>query len=440
MKQRIIIHAGPGKTGSSAIQYWMKTNRENLSDVGVYYPDHRVNQCGISSGNIESVFTADTSSGWRIDQLKISALLDEFYRGPHHTLLLSSEYFYRQIPLLNQAFPAAEFVVYIRHPLEQRESGYNQGIKRHGTTILFEPSRRPRFADLDFLRHIIEEEEKTRLILRPYGPELFAGGSIIADFLSLLDVGLSVEQPPQINFSYSFEALEFKRHANHFPLGGLSGDLDKLLQDCPLGQRVYSLLEPERFKETTRYLLPQIEEFIRIEKQKQLQPYFDHVANSRQKPWRRQIVCRKDLQMIADYVADRAPDVHKKLQHLAQEYRSLPLPNPEYYDCFGIEPVLYNDSIEAERTTELCRQLFKDSEQHKTRFFRLLLSYLEENNLSDAAEHFSEAAFSMYPENEFVREKVNSYRVQSLRNDSNGRQRSNRLRCFLKAVKELFRR
>ena len=54
-----------------------------------------------------------------------------------HTLLLSSEFFFPAIADIQKAFPEAEFVVYVRNPIELLESNYNQSVKRHDETKAF---------------------------------------------------------------------------------------------------------------------------------------------------------------------------------------------------------------------------------------------------------------------------------------------------------------
>lgn len=48
----ILIHAGPGKTGSSALQKFLHSHRNELAAQGVLYPEHQLDANGISSGHI----------------------------------------------------------------------------------------------------------------------------------------------------------------------------------------------------------------------------------------------------------------------------------------------------------------------------------------------------------------------------------------------------
>ncbi len=52
----IIIHIGPPKTGTSAIQKWLKDHTDDLKQCGVYYPEHLEDSNGVSSGNLLSIF------------------------------------------------------------------------------------------------------------------------------------------------------------------------------------------------------------------------------------------------------------------------------------------------------------------------------------------------------------------------------------------------
>ena len=49
--KQIIIHVGPAKTGTSALQYFLLRNRNELKKVGYYYPEHRIDENDISGGH-----------------------------------------------------------------------------------------------------------------------------------------------------------------------------------------------------------------------------------------------------------------------------------------------------------------------------------------------------------------------------------------------------
>ena len=67
---KIIIHVGPSKTGTSAIQNWLSSHQKNLLELGIYYPPHRVDINGISSGNLLQVFDRDGDESIKLSELR----------------------------------------------------------------------------------------------------------------------------------------------------------------------------------------------------------------------------------------------------------------------------------------------------------------------------------------------------------------------------------
>ena len=53
---KVVIHVGPPKTGTSALQNWLLQNRLWLQQNGIYYPEHGVDVNGVSSGNVDSLY------------------------------------------------------------------------------------------------------------------------------------------------------------------------------------------------------------------------------------------------------------------------------------------------------------------------------------------------------------------------------------------------
>ena len=129
---RIVVHTGPGKTGSSALQLWLSENTEKLREQGVYYPTHKTDANGVSSGNRHKVLEQTESGRLTPSPRLIEKLLGDFERSGTQTLLLSSEFFFPAIAELDCLLPGAEFLAYLRDPLESFESDYNQRVKRHG--------------------------------------------------------------------------------------------------------------------------------------------------------------------------------------------------------------------------------------------------------------------------------------------------------------------
>ncbi len=334
--KRIILHAGPPKTGTSAVQHWLQAHAVELRNYGVSYPVHRLDKNDVSSGNLTEVLERVAPREWRVSPALVERLLKKFETEDCATLLLSSEFFFRILRDVAQMLPTAEFVVYLRDPTELRQSGYAQGVKRHGVTKPFKVNSNPGRGVVNRLRALMEFGLGDRLIIRPYSQELFAGGSIVSDLLSVLGVEMPVEMSQAVNTSYTFEALEFKRHANHFPLGRHAARLDRVLQACNAGQSTYSLLEPVEARRVRQLFVAELQEFAVTWRQPQLLPFAEWLEARQERPWRQQTATRQDIELIGDYVRQHAPLMHYRLKWLAWRHQRLPLPTPHYHRFYGI--------------------------------------------------------------------------------------------------------
>lgn len=343
--KKIVIHIGPPKTGTSALQFCFHRNTDYLSRNGVWYPQHPVGPNRVSSGNRDFILSPlpDPLDGpptlnWSVDNKKIKKLCADFEKSKYTTLLLSSEFFWRQAMDLYKYFPNARYIAYLRNPIDLLESNYNQGVKRAGSTSPFSVRRPAIFRQLSVLSEIFEHKNKIRLELRPYGAEFFVGGSIEADFYSLL--GLEYEQPDlgMINSSYSFEALEFKRHANHFELGALDAKLDNLLQGCDLGKSSYSLIPPARYRKLLDRYLRRLDRFIDNYSQSNLIAYRNGIESIQQRDFCQQKIDKISIQMISDYLRLNAPSEYRSLQTIVRNNRDILLPNNQFFECFDKKP------------------------------------------------------------------------------------------------------
>lgn len=130
---RVLLHVGHGKTGSSFLQAALANSPEALAAHGLGYPidpevAENARRGGISSGNMAPSARA------------LQSALEQGWEGPQDTLLISSESFFYKMRLkgfpekLRQLLPDAEVQVllYVRDPLEHAVSKYQQGVKRGG--------------------------------------------------------------------------------------------------------------------------------------------------------------------------------------------------------------------------------------------------------------------------------------------------------------------
>ncbi|MGM0767989.1 MAG: hypothetical protein ACQEV6_08185 [Pseudomonadota bacterium] len=223
---RVVLHIGAPKTGTSAIQYFLNTNRDRLQKYGIFYPPHSSDSNRISGGH--GALLSGTSAD-SLDDSRACAQrwLDDALAQKCHTLLLSSESFYTGWKVLPGLFEGHDLQVlaYARDPVELLVSNHNQSIKRHfGTESL-----------QDFLRRSLASENRgvngdiffdwgqavgtNRMRVLPYYRPAFPKERIELGFLAALGMVQNAirkfQLPPNlINTSYTLEALELKRLLN----------------------------------------------------------------------------------------------------------------------------------------------------------------------------------------------------------------------------------
>lgn len=285
----VFIHIGPPKSGTSAIQKWLNEHREYLLTNGVYYPEHEIDENGVSSGNLLSLFSQDEGD-FVIDKNKVTDTLEHFRASGAEKLLLSSEFFFKRMEQLAEYIPNAIFVGYLRFPLEVAESSYNQGVKRHAQVNAFGLPATPRAYQLEILSKLINKIGKGRFILRPYNQVCFKGNSILADFLSLFDIEPINVSNKKVNTSYTLEGLEFKRWFNQFNLGSLQEDMDRFLQREQSGTQSYSFVPPKIFEAFKSEFVEQMRTFCEENGVENSAMFIQQCEQSEQKPKLKQFI------------------------------------------------------------------------------------------------------------------------------------------------------
>ena len=254
----IILHVGPGKTGSSAIQHWLVKQRKELADHGIYYPEHKLDSNGISAGHALTLFDRDKDQNLVISTKKVAKLKEGFAASNCHTLLLSSEAFAVRIESIIAQFPKCKVIYYFRSPIESAESVYNQSIKRHFNTKVFN-TRRMNIKRLEEFFGIVKNNASVELDIRPYGKAFFKRGDIVSDFMDAVDPTFNVHAPSRvINTSYSFEALEFKRLLNEVAAQGFHRRLDRFLQGYKGKTLKYTFVSNEEKKVHSEKLIKKV--------------------------------------------------------------------------------------------------------------------------------------------------------------------------------------
>lgn len=251
MKKTIIIHVGPPKTGSSAIQKWLNENQTLLLEYGYLYPPHKMDKNGISSGNFTEVLDVNPDRKATFNRERFETLLSEFYKSEYHTLLLSSEYFINQVENFLKVVPDIIFVVYVRPPIEFVESIYNQSVKRNGNPDFIPLRKKVSSAMIDKIVALNNKFGSERFRFRAYSENATFYPSIIHDFCEAVGVDLAptnIKTDERINNSYCFEALEFKRWLNRYVGKKFDPQLDPLMQKFTDGIDEFCLIPKDLFE------------------------------------------------------------------------------------------------------------------------------------------------------------------------------------------------
>jgi hypothetical protein len=261
-QKNILIHVGPPKTGTSAIQAWLLKNRKQLKKAGVYYPKHLQDENEISSGNFLSILSKNEDTNeYDIDLPKLQQLLEKFEAMHCNTLLLSSEHFHNHLISLFCYLPNAQYIFYVRHPLSIIESSYHQEVKRHGRkTLLKLPTQITFNHFMAFLN--VCSEFATVPAIRFYDKALLEGDNLIADFTALLSPEpIKLAEDKKVNPRLGFGELELMRVCNHFLNENTAAKLDRSLQKQSHNTPSFTLIQTkdiERAKQELQLQVSQI--------------------------------------------------------------------------------------------------------------------------------------------------------------------------------------
>ena len=335
MKQqpKFLIHLGPGKTGSSVIQEWLFSNRDQLLKEGYFYPKHSLDKNGISSGNFSALFSETCAQKNFFDRDKAKQLQKEAVNLGAKYILLSSEAFIARVESIAEYLDSVDFIFYFRNPIESTESLYNQSVKRHFNTSKIKLPESVNYGKLKKLYRICSDSDHS-LSLRFYGKRFFEGGNIVQDFLSCIGLdSIKVANSKVINSSYTLEALEFKRSLNRFPLPTLHRELDLFLQQSKVGTSsfsIYSKEQYEQFKTDTVSTLRQLFKELDIQGDK----FISYIDSSSQKSVRTQSISQSEAREILLELKNYSPRLFVKV------YEVLTSKSLEFLDFDPIRTVI----------------------------------------------------------------------------------------------------
>lgn len=294
---------GPPKTGTSAVQKWLSSNQSFLLSHRVFYPPHSVDANGVSSGNVKIIYDMDENNQLSLNKDRLTNLISNFNASEHSILLLSSEFFFREMDEFKRHIPDAKFIAYVRNPLEVRESSYNQSVKRHFQLETMNTGRIKHLPNIARLVEFTETYGAKDLYLRLYGEQYFKGGNIVSDLLSVLGIEVNVKLPV-VNNSYQFEALEFKRWFNQFNLDAYQVMVDRCLQGFTAGNATYSLIEQEQYIKDGVYYADLLETYAKSMNTNALDPLIADMKSLTAKPYFPQKLSEQEFLSVCHYLQE----------------------------------------------------------------------------------------------------------------------------------------
>ena len=220
-KKTIYIHIGTPKTGSSAIQAFLKLNADLLQEKGYLYPNPPEFGQPYQTSPGNAVFIKNLFDNNNYEEFKNT--LSSFDKNVN--IILSSESiantinkhkdrFFKEIESYNY-----KIIVYLRRQDHHLSSMYNQLVKNH--SFKKNPLNLNVGKHVKLVLSLADYTDISKVIVRPYEKEQFWQGNIFADFLNAIGLELTDEylMPERVvNPSLCFEALEFRKIINSFDI------------------------------------------------------------------------------------------------------------------------------------------------------------------------------------------------------------------------------
>ncbi|MBJ2130916.1 hypothetical protein JC525_18470 [Alteromonas sp. IB21] len=321
--KQIYVHVGPPKTGTSALQSWLNRSTQSLEKLGIFYPPHKIDKNGVSSGNFENFVTfAEDGKGF-FDDDKATAIINKFNESNFRTLLISSEHFFYYLLWFFSRLPSSKYIFYIRHPISSLESGFHQEVKRHGRTADFSVPQKITFTNLSIISNLARAFG-VDIVYRYYGDKSFEGGSLYSDFSCCFEEFIP---PPKLekrlNTQYSAGALQLMRFANTFAEKWLLRELDFFLQKESENRENFSLLSSSDVAELKHALKESAMKVLSAEKNLDENKFNALLASFDHLPFYNESETVKDLKFVLDRLKNKRLDLalalNKQISHKAHD-------------------------------------------------------------------------------------------------------------------------
>ncbi len=232
------MHIGTGRAGSTSIQFFLRDNRERLSELGILYPrspgQARHTQLGLfAKPKAELEAAPEWSRQRRDDPARFRKafkrrLLSEIDDSGLSRMLLSDEILFgsseqalrRLSRFTERISESLRLVAYLRRQDDHMVSRYQQGVKIGWVARLRDWAQEDMSSLYDYRARIAMHERllaPADFVIRPFERERFVNGSLFEDFLDAAQIDARIEdlaEVPNLNESLDAESVEFLRLLN----------------------------------------------------------------------------------------------------------------------------------------------------------------------------------------------------------------------------------
>ncbi|NNE57535.1 MAG: hypothetical protein HKN36_05460 [Hellea sp.] len=231
---RVIIHIGRHKSGTSTVQHFFKDNREFYDKAGILFPLSGTNKTTVAHHDIAMLCNQSVRENSKL--LELSQGVSDEVKDHHNTILISSEAFQnltKKKPLRQFLAPFSsaeiEVVCYVREFADYMVSSFRQAVQNQIRFQTFGEFSRHQYQVKLFLSLW---SDIGNLKLRWFHPQLLKNSDVVDDFLEqngLPDPNL--REKPTKNPSIGGNLLWLKLAANKalIPFPGYS-DMARLAQ------------------------------------------------------------------------------------------------------------------------------------------------------------------------------------------------------------------
>ncbi len=225
MTKELFIHVGAGKTGTTALQEFLRINRSKLQEKGLVLPDIGLVKTENAIGHHKLSGVGSHANP------NVLSMWQAISKANEKKLLLTSETFHNRISQqdgvgffteIYNIFSGWEIriIFYLRRQSQWQQSAYAQWVKGNMESLTIEEHTKRykrNLADQVFCFSDVFGQQN--IIVRPYEKQQFNGGNIFSDFFQIM--GLSIDDSYDFprrnpNPRLTVEALNFKRVVNSF--------------------------------------------------------------------------------------------------------------------------------------------------------------------------------------------------------------------------------